>query len=272
MPAPDAEQPRHASVEDLERRLVESERRLSHTSEELETLRSVLNHDMRSPLVSVMGFVAELGFLRDEMFARWSRAEPESAARGPLEREFLESFSYLQCGAVKMGHLLDVLSELAAHHRRPLSVAAVDLAALVASVASSLAEPLPGGALEIAELPTVSTDRAALGEALGYLLDNAVHHRRPLVAPRVVVDATVDDEQVQVRITDNGRGIAERDHLRIFRPMVRIGPTSDRGKGTGLSHARAILRRLGGDLSMVSDLAWGSTFTVSLPARPPRFA
>ena len=66
-------------------------------------------------------------------------------------------------------------------------------------------------------------------------------------------------------MTDNGRGIEEKDHQRIFDLFRRAGVQDRPGQGIGLAHVRALVRRLGGTLSVSSEPGEGSTFTVMLP-------
>jgi signal transduction histidine kinase len=66
-------------------------------------------------------------------------------------------------------------------------------------------------------------------------------------------------------VSDNGRGIDARDHRRIFDLFRRAGTQDKPGQGIGLAHVRALVRRLGGTMSISSELDHGSTFTVTLP-------
>jgi signal transduction histidine kinase len=72
-------------------------------------------------------------------------------------------------------------------------------------------------------------------------------------------------------VRDTGNGIAP-DHLaRVFDRFWRADGArrADGGSGLGLAIARALARRRGGDVTVTSELGRGSTFTVSLPLRPP---
>ena len=66
-------------------------------------------------------------------------------------------------------------------------------------------------------------------------------------------------------IADNGRGIDPKDHQRIFDLFRRAGEQDKPGQGIGLAHVRALVRRLGGTMSVSSELHNGSTFTITLP-------
>ena len=68
-------------------------------------------------------------------------------------------------------------------------------------------------------------------------------------------------------MTDNGRGIDARDHQRIFDLFRRAGIQDRPGQGIGLAHVRALVRRLGGTMSVASELGSGSTFTITLPMK-----
>ena len=66
-------------------------------------------------------------------------------------------------------------------------------------------------------------------------------------------------------VADNGRGIDAKDHQRIFDLFRRAGTQDQPGQGIGLAHVRALVRRLGGTMSVSSELHNGSTFTITLP-------
>jgi signal transduction histidine kinase len=70
---------------------------------------------------------------------------------------------------------------------------------------------------------------------------------------------------VVVEIEDNGRGISPADHERIFELFRRSGTQDLPGEGIGLAHVRTIVRNLGGDITVSSELNVGTTFTILLP-------
>ncbi len=245
-------------------------RSLSQADDDLETLTSILNHDARSPLVSVMGFLAELKLLHEEVLAGWAAAEAESPERARLAEECSEAFSYLNVGAKKMARVLEVLGDLGGHRRRVLMVEACDPTALVERVAQPLRERDPAFELTVTKLPSLETDQGAFGDVFGYVLDNALRYRRPKLPAHVEVSADVSNDAFLFRVTDDGRGIAPSDHRRVFRPFVRVAPLlEEEREGTGLAHARALARRLGGDLNVESSLGEGSTFLFELPRKAP---
>jgi signal transduction histidine kinase len=70
---------------------------------------------------------------------------------------------------------------------------------------------------------------------------------------------------VLITVADNGRGIAEKDHERVFELYRRAGAQDRPGEGIGLAHVRTMVRRLEGNIELRSILGEGAEFTVSLP-------
>jgi signal transduction histidine kinase len=70
---------------------------------------------------------------------------------------------------------------------------------------------------------------------------------------------------VEYEVEDNGRGIAPEDHDRVFELFRRSGAQDVAGEGIGLSHVRALVRRLGGEITLQSSLGKGTIFRVRLP-------
>ena len=71
--------------------------------------------------------------------------------------------------------------------------------------------------------------------------------------------------RVEIEVEDNGRGIAETDHERVFELFRRSGKQSQPGEGIGLAHVRTMVRSLGGDVTLRSTFGQGTTFIINLP-------
>jgi signal transduction histidine kinase len=145
----------------------------------------------------------------------------------------------------------------------------LEAAELVEEIAAPLRASQPGVTLTVTALPPVESDRGALVQLLTQVLENAVRHRRADVAHQVEVSAQIVDDSLTFRIKDNGRGIAAADMRRVFRPFVRVAPLDDEREGIGLANARALARRLGGELTVESTVNEGSTFVLELPRHAP---
>ena len=113
-----------------------------------------------------------------------------------------------------------------------------------------------------------------LGVAVANLVENAVVYSDP--GARVVVSAAEvragDDDMIEIRVSDNGIGIAGAELERIFERFYRVDYARSRangGTGLGLSIVKHIAAIHGGDVTVWSSVGRGSTFTVTLPAYLP---
>ena len=114
-------------------------------------------------------------------------------------------------------------------------------------------------------LPANVSDRLALEQIFSNLIDNALKYLKPGIPGDLSVRGRTKLGFAIFEITDNGRGIDARDHQRIFDLFRRAGNQDKAGQGIGLAHVRALVRRLGGTISVSSELNSGSTFTITLP-------
>jgi signal transduction histidine kinase len=124
------------------------------------------------------------------------------------------------------------------------------------------------------ECPTLETDRIKVHQILRNLVDNAVKFTE---SGRIMVEAGPGPREgwLALTVTDTGPGVPEAELPYIFEPFHQIGESSTRttsGVGLGLSIVQQIVVVLGGEITVSSELGWGSTFRVALPCRLPEAA
>jgi signal transduction histidine kinase len=105
---------------------------------------------------------------------------------------------------------------------------------------------------------------------VGNLVQNAI--RYTLSGGTVKVTCAKDRTGARVTVADTGIGIAPENAGRVFDRFWRADSSrsADGGSGLGLTIARELARRHGGDVTLASTLGRGSRFTLTLPDRPPR--
>lgn len=118
---------------------------------------------------------------------------------------------------------------------------------------------------------TVRADPLRLAQITHNLLSNAVKFTDTGEIVLSIVKTRIADDRMLYRfsVSDSGAGIAEEDLPRLFRPFSQVDASSTRrfgGTGLGLSICRRLARLMGGDVSVVSTLGVGSTFTLELEA------
>ncbi|MGJ3262173.1 MAG: sensor histidine kinase [Salinarimonas sp.] len=166
-----------------------------------------------------------------------------------------------------MDRLINAILKLSREGRRVLLAEPVELTCLVETLRESVAHQLVerGATIEIGPLPRIVSDRLALEQILGNIVENAVKYLDPSRPGLVRVQAEDAGPLIRLAISDNGRGIAPGDFERIFDLFRRAGRQDVPGEGIGLAHTRALVRRLGGSIEVASTPGEGSTFTVTLP-------
>ena len=114
----------------------------------------------------------------------------------------------------------------------------------------------------------VRSDEVLFKRILFNLVGNALKFVRPGVAPRVRIDATQDDLFHQIRVCDNGVGIATEQQHAIFGMFNRLHNRRQYdGTGLGLAICQRVADLHGGRLTVDSTPDQGSCFTLYLPTR-----
>jgi CheY-like chemotaxis protein/two-component sensor histidine kinase len=164
--------------------------------------------------------------------------------------------------------------------QRTLEVGTVDLNRIVSEVLettrSSLQDPPRAAGTRITvesrlgPLPVIPGDAAALREMLTGLVLNAIDALPD--GGRLAVETSVADSAVTLTVTDDGLGMSEEVRRRAHEPFFTT--KGAKATGLGLSVAFGVSRRHGGDLTLESEQAEGTTVRVTLPLRaelpPPR--
>ena len=112
----------------------------------------------------------------------------------------------------------------------------------------------------------VNGDEGTLVEAVVNIVENGVKYSP--IGSQIEITGSSSDNQVTIRIQDNGIGISEEDLQFLFEDFFRVksNRSVERGSGVGLALTRRILEAHEGTISVESELGKGSTFELCLPA------
>jgi signal transduction histidine kinase len=261
---------------------------LREANEEIQRFAYIVSHDLRSPLVNIMGFTSELEELRGDIFKRIATlartassaplvpdnatddAEPVlDGTDKQLSQDFTEALGFIKSSIAKMDRLISAILNLTREGRREFQPVPIDTRELIEGIVSTVAHQAAeaNARIRIEALPDIVSDRLALEQIFSNLIDNALKYLKPGVPGDVSVRGRTKLGFAIFEISDNGRGIDPRDHQRIFDLFRRAGTQDRPGQGIGLAHVRALVRRLGGTMSVASELHNGSTFTITLPLK-----
>jgi len=256
---------------------------LREANDEIQRFAYIVSHDLRSPLVNIMGFTSELEELRGDIFRRIAALGRDAASASPLpagdiepvldgedkqlSQDFAEALGFIKSSIAKMDRLISAILNLTREGRRDFEPVRIEtrelIAGIVATVAHQAAEA--EAQIRVEPLPAIVSDRLALEQIFSNLIDNALKYLKPGVPGDISVRGRTKLGFAIFEIADNGRGIDPKDHQRIFDLFRRAGTQDKPGQGIGLAHVRTLVRRLGGTMSVASELHSGSTFTITLP-------
>jgi len=262
----------------LEQRVEQRTAELARANEEIQKFAHIVTHDLRAPLVNIMGFSAEIeGGLQQvqQVFGDLEKKQPPndallSEATTSVRQDMPEALHFIRTSTKKMDNLLNAILRLAREGRRVLMPENIDLGELISQAAEAIRHQLAadGGKLVLnVGVKRIRSDRFSLEAMIGNILDNASKYRakdRPLEIAVTVTPATAG--KVRIEIRDNGRGIAEKDLARIFEPFRRAGTQDQKGEGIGLAYVRTLAQNLGGEVTVASRPNAGSTFTILIPS------
>jgi signal transduction histidine kinase len=261
----------------LEQRVVERTAELTRANQEIQRFAYIVSHDLRSPLVNVMGFTGELEAATKPLSALVDAAEADAPAiltedmKLAAREDLPEAIRFIRASTQKMDRLINAILKLSREGGRVLAPERLDLALLIDGIVATLRHRLDAAGAEVTvarAMPALTADRLAIEQILSNLIENAVKYLKQGGPGRIAIAAEAVDGRVIVSVADNGRGIDPRDHDRIFDLFRRSGAQDQPGEGIGLAHVRALAYRLGGSVDCQSALGEGATFRLTLPASP----
>ena len=234
----------------MERRL----HQLVETTYEMRELLSIASHDLRSPLVSILGFASSI----------------ESRYRHVLDEYVLTRLTRIRRNAEHMDSLIINLLDVSRSYNQPLNFAPVRVGELVASVRKdleTLISQVNAHVLIQEEMPTAIADVTGLRQVFTNLLTNALRYRGDQPQPEIVIGCIERPADYEFYVQDNGSGVSPEHHEAIFR-LFRRGPHADcEGAGVGLTTVRTVISRHGGRVWVKSQAGAGATFRFTLPRR-----
>ncbi len=252
---------------DLEEIVAQRTAALKRANEEIQRFAYIVSHDLRSPLVNIMGFTSELETLRTELFEKLAAANA-LAGSDVLSKDFDEAFGFIKTSIARMDRLIAAILKISREGSRPLNPEPIDTKALVDGVVAGVAHQIreKEAKVVVGPLPGIVADRLALEQIFSNLIENAIKFLKAGGQGEIRVEGVRRGSEIVYTVSDNGRGVDPKDHRRIFELFRRSGPQDVPGEGMGLAHVSALMRRLGGAVTVESALGRGSTFQLTLPA------
>ena len=225
---------------------------LEHANAELESFVYSASHDLKSPLIAMLGYV---DLLMDEHREQLGEQGGWYLDRMATNGRYMEA-------------LIRDLLELSRVGRMQTEPDRVELAPLLREVARELEVQHPGLQVEVGELPVLRVNSVRARQLFTNLLENAATHGPP-DGTRVRVTAEPADEEpggVVVAVRDDGPGVPAAYRELVFGVFERLSANDDRqGTGIGLAICRKIMESVGGRI-WLADRDDGAEFRLLFPA------
>jgi signal transduction histidine kinase len=218
---------------------------------------AIVNHEVRTPLNSILGFAELLKLERV----------------GPLNEK---QKRYVTNVGAAGRHLLALvndsldLSKMAAG-KMDLEITGLAVNAIVEEAAGQVQPLIEENGLEIeldfgTEACWVQADRRRLLQILWNLLSNAIRHTA--AGGKIRIHCKPAGKEVEIVVADTGVGMAADQLTRIFEDYTQVGVKAE-GTGLGLPVSKRLAQLMDGDIGVVSEPGAGSSFTITLPAASP---
>jgi signal transduction histidine kinase len=237
----------------LEQRVFERTTELERSNRELDQFAYVASHDLKAPLRGI------------SQLADWISEDAGTI----LPEKSKEHLAKLHGRVRRMDMLLNDLLAYSRAGRQRHTPEEIDIALLIQDVVEILTPP-PGFVVSTpSKLPVLVGERIPLEAVFRNLIGNAIKHHHDAVNGRVEIGAQRRGKSMLFTVTDDGPGIEQRFHQRIFEMFQTLQPRDQiEGSGVGLALVKKLVESRGGIIEVESDLGQGASFRFTWPITP----
>ncbi len=268
----------YAVAHDVTERLLTENKRellvneLKQKNQELESLFNVISHDLRSPLINILGFSQILEQTMDEFFQLLTKSLPSLEIPHELNKmvkeELPRTVDFITSNVTRMDRMLSAILRLSRTGQIVLNSTLLDMNELVTTALDSLSflQHQVNAEIEISPLPAANGDKILLSQVISNILENAMKYRDTERSLKITVSGSIQGEKVTIIFRDNGIGIDSPQIDKIWEIFNRaVSDSNIPGDGIGLTICRWIIHRHGGRIWVESEPGKGSCFCFELP-------
>lgn len=244
---------------EVEKKLIETNVRLTENTHTLETLNTELeafaysiSHDLKTPLIAIEGFAKLL----------------EEDYKIALGKEGGENLNAIINGATKMRTLINDLLEFSHIQRKELQNAPCHMETIVRKIIKDqeLSLNKKDYQINITHLYDCYGDSTMLEQVWANLISNAIKYSSKKEKPHIEIGSYKDDKEITYFIKDNGDGFDMKNSAKLFLVFQRLHTQSEfEGTGLGLAIVHKIITRQGGRVWAEAKKNEGASFYFSLP-------
>lgn len=222
---------------------------LVKTNAELDRFVYSVSHDLRSPLMAILGLIS---FIEEES----------------METNTLKHVKMIRNGINRLDEYIKNILDYSRNNRTVLEVKKVPLQKTVTAVVDSLRSIKEAKRIhfeiDIKELQPFYSDSLRFNTIMENIISNAIkYHKEAESSNYIKITGQSDHDKLQISIADNGIGIAPAYHNKIFDMFFRLSGEKD-GSGIGLYIVKDTVKILQGSIQVQSEKGIGTTFIVTL--------
>jgi signal transduction histidine kinase len=221
-------------------------------NKELDSFVYSVSHNLRSPLMSVLGLVG------------LAKAEDQNR-----DNYFGEYFNMMEISINKLDETLKEILDYSRNARKDLSIEQIDMKKLIAENLERM-QYMPGAQLirkevQVREEVPFYSDKYRLAFIVNNLISNAIKYHDPdKPEPFLRISVAIQKDKAVMEFSDNGIGIDKRHQPKVFDMFFRATHKND-GAGLGLYIVKEAVEKLNGTIRIESTLGQGTTFTIEIP-------
>ena len=252
----------HDEVKQLAAQISDKNRKLTQFAETAHRFVDDVSHDFRTPLTVIREFASIIADGLD----------------GPVTQQQKEHLAVVLSAVDDLARMVDDLLDSSKLRigalrvdRRPHHIQQIMKSVVPVIVAKARTKDIRIVETVAADLPMVFADKEKVGRIILNLAINAVKFS-PRESEIELWAKPLDSGDLEVGVTDHGRGLSEEEVARVFERFAQTGSSTDtkgKGLGLGLSIAKELVSLNLGEIHIESELGRGSTFSFTLPVHEP---
>lgn len=238
--------------DELEQKVLDRTSQLESANKELESFSYSVSHDLRAPIRAIDGYAKIL--------------MEDHAAN--IDADGMTVLRSIMHNSKKMGTLIDDLLAFSRLGRKQVTVADIDMSALVRAVQEELLiqNDEHRSTCDVKSLPSAKGDRSLIRQVWINLLSNAIKYSRHRPETAIEIGAYEESDLVVYYVKDNGAGFDMQYYDKLFGVFQRLHSQEEfEGTGIGLAIVQRIVNRHHGTVWAESKVDQGSCFYFSLP-------
>lgn len=238
----------------LNEQLIMQAKDLALSNKELENFAYVASHDLQEPLRMISSFLSQIEKKYGEI----------------LDEKGKKYIFFAVDGAKRMRQIILDLLEFSRVGRQEIDEEVVNIRLIIDDIIDLYKRQIEDkkATINIGNMPNIVTYKAPIRQVIQNLISNALKYQFEDKSPEINIQCVRDNHFWKFSIQDNGIGIEEEYHDKIFEIFQRLHNKEEfSGTGIGLAIVKKIIEGLGGKISVESHKGIGSTFYFTLPIK-----